>query len=57
MKTYNVYNGEYPFDIFIAQLEGPEDAVEALQIAIDKFGEEYPHPVIEEVQPASMYVH
>ena len=42
---FNVYNGEYPFDQLIGQVEAEtEDA--ALKAAIRTYGNEYPHPVV-----------
>ena len=54
MQMYNVYNGEYPFDIYLGYVaaDTPE---EALQIAINQYGKEYPHPVIEEMPGHSVH--
>ena len=47
MKTYSVFNGEYPFDNLIGTVKA-EDEVTALYQAIEIYGKEYPHPVIVE---------
>ena len=49
MNTYNVYNGEYPFDIYVGYVSA-EDELTALNAAIAQYGKEYPHPVIEPMQ-------
>jgi phosphopantothenate synthetase len=45
---FNVFNGEYPFDILIGQLTA-ETAEEALKVAVQDYGKQYPHPVVEPV--------
>lgn len=42
---FNVFNGEYPFDVLLGVVEAPEDKPEvALAQAISMFGG---HPVVE----------
>jgi hypothetical protein len=45
---YNVFNGEYPFDIHIATVEA-EDEIAALKKALQLFSKEYPHCVVDRV--------
>ena len=47
MKTYSVFNGEYPFDIFLGVVSGDTPEA-ALEMAIRLSNDNYPHPVIEE---------
>ena len=56
MNVYVVYNGEYPFDVFVGHVSA-ETAEDALNKAINQFGNEFPHPVVEEEVTASMYTH
>lgn len=46
MNTYAVYNGEYPFDMYLGTVSAADEE-QALSLAIQQFGKEYPHPVIE----------
>lgn len=56
MKTYSVYSGEYPFDIFVGIIL-EETAEKALAQAIIDYGQEFPHPVVEEQQYKTMLAH
>ena len=46
MNTYSVYNGEYPFDMYLGTVSAIDEE-QALSLAIQQFGKEYPHPIIE----------
>jgi hypothetical protein len=48
MKMYSVYSGEYPFDTYIGYVSG-DTPEQALDSAVQQFGKEFPHPVIEEM--------
>ena len=49
---FNVYSGEYPFDIQIGTIEAP-DADKALELAVVRYSEDYPHPVIGPIEGVS----
>ena len=46
MNTYAVLSGDYPFDVYVGSVTA-DDETQALEKAIQLFGKEYPHPVIE----------
>jgi hypothetical protein len=43
---FNVFNGEYPFDQLLGQVEAETDE-EALALAVKQYGKQHPHPVVE----------
>jgi len=43
--TFNVYNGEYPFDKFLGTVTA-NDAETALKIALKVYGNDHPHCVV-----------
>lgn len=43
--TFNVYNGEYPFDKFLGTVTA-DTAETALKIALKVYGNDYPHCIV-----------
>lgn len=54
MKTYAVYDGVYPFEFHLGTVQAP-DELTALNIAIDTYGKDFPHPVV--MEEPNIYVH